>query len=471
MRRRPRIATIVLSALVTACSTSVSEITIPQRLVLITVDTLRADHMSSFDYPITTTPFLDRLADEGTLFTRAYANSATTKPAHSSMFTSLYPVQHGVQNNGLVLDDEFETMAELLGAAGYATAAFVSTDAPLGGNLGQGFEVWDQHRIDRADKGGRKLYRNAGATVDRALAWVDEAVARDQENFFLWVHVYDPHKPLQPPAEALEEVEEMITAYGKQAYRDLLVSRGIPADDEESKTLSQVVAYDAEIMYADRQLARLFVHLDSIGLNDEALWIVTSDHGQGLGAHDWFGHSKQIYNAQLWVPLLFWRADGPGGIRVHERVVQHVDMLPTVAAIFKLTPNQIMPMQGQSLVEYLAGGRPRDAGWFAFAERSYYGNASTRRQERGNYEPGERYALQDTEYKYLLYLEGNDEFYDLRNDPYELVDMINAPGFADRRDQMRDVLASLLENMPSEHDAQTVSPEEIARLRDLGYLQ
>ncbi len=460
--------------------------------MLITVDTLRADHMSAFDYPIATTPFLDRLASEGTLFTRAYAHSATTKPSHSSMFTSLYPVQHRVQNNGLVLDDEFETMAELMGAAGYETAAFVSTDAPLGGNLRQGFEVWDQHRVDRDQDGGRKQYRAASDTVDRALAWIDEAPAEGRDRFFLWVHVYDPHKPLQPPAEVLEEVEGLIAAYGEQAYRDLLVSRGIPAGDEESGaggeesgaggeesgaggeesgTRRDVAAYDAEILYADRQLARLFAHLDTAGLNDEALWIVTSDHGQGLGAHDWFGHSKQIYNAQLWVPLLFWRAAGADGVRVSERVVQHVDLLPTVTHLFDLTAGQIMPMQGRSLAQYLGGGRPREAGWFAFSERSYYENASSRRQQRGNYEPGERYALQDIEYKYMLYTDGDDEFYDLRSDPYELVDMIDSPELADRRDQMRDVLTSLLENMPSEREAQSVSPEDIARLRDLGYIQ
>ena len=355
MRRVAAVATMALSGLVVACSAGAPEVTVPQRLVLITIDTLRADHMSSFGYPIATTPFLDRLAAEGTLFTRAYAHSATTKPSHSSMFTSLYPVQHRVQNNGLVLDEEFETMAELLGAAGYATAAFVSTDAPLGGNVRQGFEEWDQHRVDREMEGGRKLYRDAGDTVDRALAWVGEAVADGRESFFLWVHVYDPHKPLQPPDEVLAEVEGMIAELGEQAYRDLLVSRGIPAADEDSGARTDVAAYDAEIMYADRQLARLFAHFDAAGLNDEAVWIVTSDHGQGLGAHDWFGHSKQIYNAQLWVPLLFWRADGAAGIRVHERVVQHVDMLPTVAAIFQLTPKPDHAHAGP--ISYAVSGR------------------------------------------------------------------------------------------------------------------
>ncbi len=460
-----------LTMAATACAPTAPEVPVPQRLVLITVDTLRADHMSSFDYPIATTPFLDRLAAEGTLFTRAYAHSATTKPSHASMFTSLYPVQHRVQNNGLVLDEEFETMAELMAAAGYETAAFVSIDAPLGGNVRQGFEVWDQHRVNRDQEEGRKMYRAAGDTVDRALAWIDEVTAEGRDHFFLWLHVYDPHKPLQPPADVLEEVEGMIAAHGEQAYRDLLISRGIPVGDDQDAARNAVAAYDAEILYADRQLARLFSHLDASGLNDEALWIVTSDHGQGLGAHEWFGHSKQIYNAQLWVPLLFWQSESPVGIRISERVVQHVDLLPTISGVFGLTPNQIMPMQGRSLERYLVGGRPRQAGWFAFSERSLYENASSRRQQRGNYESGERYALQDIEYKYMLYSDGDDEFYDLRTDPYELVNMIDSPELAERRDQMRDVLAGLLENMPSERQAQTVSPEDIDRLRDLGYIQ
>lgn len=466
-RRRAAI-TLSIALMLAACAGSGSEgPAAPDRVILVTVDTLRADHVSAFGYPIETTPFFDRLASEGSLFTRAYAHSATTKPSHSSMFTSLYPIQHGVRNNGLVLDAEFDTLAEMMAAAGYTTAAFVSTDAPLGGQVNQGFETWDQHSNDRGEEGSRRLYRSATETIDRAIDWVRQRSAG--ERFFLWVHVYDPHKPLQPPADAAADMEERVARLGEQAYRDLHLSRGIPADDDVAR--NDIAAYDAEIRYADGQLNRLFESMGAAGLHDGALWVVTSDHGQGLGAHDWFGHSKQIYNAQLWVPLVFWFGDDRTPRVVQDRVVEHVDLVPTLAEIVGFEPAQLMPTQGQTLVPYLAGERPRDPKWFAFSERSRYVDASPRRQTRGNYEPGGRYTLQDVEYKYMLFTEGEDEFYDLRSDPYELVNLIAEEEYAERRDQLRDVLAQMIASLPTDREAATVSPEDIERLRALGYIQ
>lgn len=437
----------------------------PRRVVLVTLDTQRADFMSAYGHPLETTPFFDSMAREGVLFRRAYSHSATTKPSHSSLFTSLYVMQHGVESNGLVLDLEFQTMAEMMADAGYRTAAFVSTDAPLGGNVNQGFEHWDQFTAPD-EPGQRSQYRPAEETVDAALSWLEGF--DPEEKLFLWVHVYDPHRPMQPPQERREAVQAMIAGIGEEVYDAMLTERGIPV--ERSRVYDEVVDYNAEVLYADAQIGRLFQTMDQAGLNRRAMWIITGDHGQGLGAHDWFGHSVQIYNAQLHVPLLFWFSEVRQPREV-TRVVEHVDVLPTLAELTGARVEQVMPIQGRSLIADLEGGRDMDAKWFAFAERSRYADATERRQERGNYEPGSRYALQDARFKYQLFTEGADEFYDLEADPYEMVNLIESEEFAVDRDQMLEVLVDLIANLPRGQAAEGVSPEEIERLRALGYIQ
>lgn len=460
------LAVLVSGALATACGTPDPGAAPPRVVVLVTIDTLRADHVSAYGYPITTTPFFDRLAAQSALFRRTYSHSATTKPSHSSMFTSLYPLQHGVQNNGLVLDTEFQTLAEMLADGGYRTAGFVSTDAPLGGNLNQGFATWDQFVADQDSQKFRSQYRPAAETIDMALAWLS-GVAPD-EKIFLWVHVYDPHRPLQPPPAYRERVEGMIAAAGEDVFRAHLQKAGVPVDRD--RIFADAVDYDAEILYADEQIGRLYDGMQAAGMADDALWVITADHGQGLGAHDWYGHSKQIYQAQVHVPLLIWYP-GIGPRVIEEQIVEHTDLLPTIAEFTRTTPAQILPIQGQSLLPILRGERRLDARWFAFAERSRYVDASLERQERGNYEPGSRYALQDQQFKYLLFTDGPDEFYDLTVDPDEMTDLIDDPQYADRRGQMLDALLQLIQALSSDRQVQSVSPAEIERLRALGYIQ
>jgi arylsulfatase A-like enzyme len=203
----------------------------PSRVVLVTLDTLRADHMSAYGHPIQTTPFLDSLAQQGLLFRHAFSQSATTKPSHASIFTSLYATQHGVEQDGVVLDRSFQTLAEMLSDHGFRTAAFVSIDAPLG----------------------------------------------------------DPHRPMSPPREHLDRVNRMIDEIGQDEYTATLEERGIPSNPDIQ---AEIAEYDAEILYVDTEIERLFSDVQAAGLGEDAMWIITGDHGQGLGAHEWFGHSK-----------------------------------------------------------------------------------------------------------------------------------------------------------------------------------
>lgn len=456
-------------AMVSACAPAQEEFNV-RRVVLITLDTTRADHLSALGYDLETSPWFDQLAAEGTLFERAYAQSATTKPSHASLFTSLYPIQHGVQRNGLVLEDEFVTMAEVLAGAGYRTAAFTSADAPLGGNLRQGFQHWDepQGEYSRALMGGA-AYRPARPTIDAAIEWLGAEVEPDA-SMFLWVHVYDAHKPLMPPPEYRQQIDEKLAVAGIEAHDSRLASQGLPAG--RAQLDQRVLDYDAEILYADTELRRLFDFMASQDLQDDTVWIIFGDHGQGLGSHGNFGHSVHIYNAQLHVPLLFWSSDGAfGPRRVGDAIVELTDVLPTVMDMLQLGElEQAMPVQGRSLWPYLQGSTPSGRRLFAFSERSRY-TGKPKRQEKFNYEPGSRYSYQDLGYKYLLFTEGPDEFYDLSADPYELVDLIDSEEYAEIRDLFRDRLVQLVASTESGATPGSVSEEALEQLRALGYIQ
>lgn len=439
------------------------------RVILITIDTLRADHLSSFGYPLPTSPWVDSVVERGVVFRRAYSHSATTKPSHASLFTSLYPLEHGVLKNGQILDDDFLTMAEMMAAKGYRTAGFVSTDVPLGGNVGQGFEHWDQPEW-KDPEAPRSLYRSARKTVDRALAWLDTE-AEGGERFFLWVHVYDPHSPLRPPKEHRAVVDVAAEQLGRAAHSSLLASRDVAT--QAPKKYDKILRYDSEIRYADQELARLESKLTEKGLGGKTLWIVTSDHGQGLGAHGWFGHSVQIYNAQLHVPLVFWFADGTVPPRsIDDQVVEHVDVLPTLAELVggDLTA-QVAPVRGRSLTPLLRGDPAARSRTLAFAQRSEYAAPSRNRRQEGNYEPGSRYALQSLEYKYLLFTEGEDEFYDLAADPYELENLIDSAEHRSESERFAHQIRELVESSISEREVSSVSEEDVERLRALGYIQ
>jgi len=379
-------------------------------------------------------------------------------------------VQHGVQNNTHVLDAEFLTLAERLRDSGYRTAAFVSADAPLGGNIGQGFEKWDQPQPgDRQGPAG-KLYRPAGETIDRAVRWIQEAVT-SEDKLFLWVHLYDPHKPMNPPPEYHETIAAQIEASGREQHVQFLQQRDIPARDPE--IYGAVVDYDSEILYADSELARLYRAMEAFGINRQGLWLLTSDHGQGLGAHGWFGHSVQVYNAQLHVPLVFWFTGGRvPARRIDDRVVELVDLAPTVLELLgEESFAQIMPLRGESLVPSLRGIKPQHPKRFAYAERSRYVDPNPNRLKKGNYESGSRYAYQDLDYKYLLFTEGPDELYDLAADPYELDNLVDDPTHAADAEQMRDLLTAMLAEATSNRPVQSVSEDEIERLKALGYIQ
>ncbi len=437
------------------------------RLFLVTVDTLRADHLGSFGHPLDPAPFIDRLAREGLSFHRAYAHAAATGPSHSSIFTSLYPIQHGVEANGRKLDGSFVTLAEALSAAGYRTAAFVSTNAHFKwGGMNQGFEVYDEQPEPAAGtgRGGRKRYRRANQTVDATLSWLE--TVDPSEKLFVWVHLFDPHARLRPPPEHFEEIKRQAQEMGMSALIEALQPghRKIALSGNRARVLK----YDAEIRFVDTELARLFEAVSATESRD--LWVLTSDHGQGLGTHGIRGHAKHVYNEQLRVPLIFYSNTGEIVSKVVEDVlVEHVDIAPTLADWMGFDfEDQVAPIQGESLAGFLSGGSPKRAKRFGYGQSSRY--EKPKRRKLRNYEPP-KYAIQDLRMKFILNAAGDDELFDLTDDPYEQKNLAGNPRLRAEQRELEEALASWLEDLATGREAEAVAPEAIERLRALGYLQ
>ncbi len=436
----------------------------PSTIVLVTIDTLRADHLGCYGYPRPTSPFLDGLAREGILFTHAFAPISTTSPSHASLFTSLYPLQHGVRKNGQVLADSFVTLAEALRGQGFVTAAFVSTDVHFGpGNMAQGFDHFDEISLPRFQ------YRRAGETVDSAIDWL--AGQDHTGKLFVWVHLFDPHPPyhradvLQPGGE---DAESLARFFVDEHHIDLDFFHDKPAS-----LLWLMDNYDGEIRVADRALERLFRRLRQVRPADEILWIVTADHGEGLGNHRWLSHGKYIYNEQLHVPLIFHFSPRRAPVKRVDELVETVDLFPTIAELLSFDIQSRVPdMSGRSFLPLLSGGHTPPKR-YVYAERRLFDPRHRPKPfdpEKAGYEDGEAYALQDGEFKYLYRTAGDDEFFRIADDPYEVNDLIGTglPAEQEMRQRLLGEIAALGRDRRN-RVAGKVDADTIERLRALGY--
>jgi tetratricopeptide (TPR) repeat protein len=306
-------------------------------VLLITLDTTRADRLGCYGYAAARTPRLDALAREGVRFVRAYAPAPLTLPAHASILSGLHPVAHGVRNNGHDLPAGIETLAGILKARGFATAAFVSSfsvDSRFG--LGRGFDVYDDtFEADQPLKGAN-AERRAEQTFARFSRWL---AGIKSERFFAWVHYYDPHLPYDPPPP----------------FR-----QGHP--------------YDGEIACMDHYVGAVLDLLEERGLLVKTLVVAAGDHGEGLGDKVEQGHGIFLYEETLRVPLIVRDPAVFRTPRTVESAVRLVDIAPTILETVGFG-REASGMQGRSLVP-LMGGRPgndRDALVETFYPRENYG--------------------------------------------------------------------------------------------------
>ena len=391
-------------------------------VVLVTIDTFRADRLGTG-----VAPAIDRLAASGLRFTSARSAVPLTLPSHTTLHTGLLPPAHGVRENGVPLDGRaHQTLARLLKAAGYDTAAFVGAfvlDHRFG--LAQGFDTYDD-QIPRDPEAADRLEaeRPASAVVDRALAWLDRDQGpgtKAQGPFFMWLHLYDPHAPYTPPAE----------------FR--------------ARTSSP---YDGEIAYADAQIARVLEALRARGVLDHTIVAVAGDHGEGLGEHGERTHGMLAYDSTLRVPLVI---AAPGlAAATRDQAVSLADLAPTLLRAAGVTPPA--EMKGQDLLE-VRGAGVRGAG-----VRGADLYSETEYPRVAGWSPLQ--ALTDGRWM-TIRAGAATELYDLHADPREEHDLsASQPAVA----AAMAARAAAIHASAAAPGARAISPEAQERLRALGYV-
>ena len=344
-------------------------------LLLLTLDTTRANHLRCYGYWNIETPALNRLAREGVMFLRAYAHLPMTLPAHTSILSGTYPLYNGVvDNGGYRVPDEIITLPEVLREHGYTTAGFISAAVlKKTFNLNQGFDYWNEEDIQpQKEMTALVAERKADRTTDAVLKWLKKNY---QKKFFLWVHYYDPHMEYAPPEP-----------YRRLYYFD---------------------RYSGEIAFMDAQIKRLFEWMDQKELFLNTIVVAIGDHGESLGEHEEMTHSVFLYEATQHIPFLVYIPGLKNPGRVIKKVVSQVDLMPTILDLLGLPiPEQV---QGRSLKDLILGKEPDAPEGEAFLESHF---------PFLHYGWSELYSLVTFQYKYIQ--APKPELYDLSKDPREL---------------------------------------------------
>ncbi len=398
-------------------------------VLLVTLDTTRADRLGVYGFDEVDTPVIDGLAARGVTFMRAYASTPLTLPSHTSLFTGTHPPYHGVRDNGAHIAPEgLQTLAESFQQAGYRTGAFVGAfvlDSRWG--LAQGFDrYFDEFELPRQRMISLSTVQRSGSeVVDTALAWARED---DTTPFFMWVHLYDPHTPYDPP-------EPFRSRYADQPYV-------------------------GEIAWTDSVVGRLTSWLDDSGRSDDTYVVVAADHGESLGEHGENEHGLLLYESAIRVPLIIATPfDEPQGIQRQE-LVSLIDVMPTVLELTGLeVPEEV---HGRSLVPLFTNdaeveGRPDER---VYAETFY---------PRLHFGWSELQAILEPTHK--LIISSEPELYDLLQDPEEQENL--APQRAATAEALRreaEELVAQFEENANPANTVTLDQETLQRLAALGYI-
>jgi arylsulfatase A-like enzyme len=413
-----------------------------KNIILITIDTLRADHLGYMGYPRNTTPFIDKLAAKGVVFKNMFTTEPITAPAHASILTSLYPEQINIINNSEKLNDRFITLPEYLKEQGYITGAFVSSSRLVGCNLEQGFDIYNKNSDDNKDimdEGDyekmsinkNKEFRNAKKTVSRAILWLENKSGSN--SFFLWIHLNDPHKKMLSTAPNYKKNKndkisdiELINFWKKEQGINLALLKGVFNNQDgllnsnnflPNKSivgpyyygLSVINRYDGAVQYIDEQIKYLYEYIGEKYENQENIWLITSDHGLGLGSHNHYDNLKNVYNEQLLTPLIIHNTKKEDNKIIND-VVENIDILPTVADIVEFSlKDDPVPVEGESLMGLINGRGER-----------------LKKEAYSIHPTINLVSLQDEEYKYIYNKADKDqnELYSLKIDNKESENII-----------------------------------------------
>jgi len=416
-------------------------------IIVIVVDTLRADHLSSYGYERETSPFMDGLAAEGVRFENAISPSSWTQPSHASMLTGRYTYEHQAETRPL--DDTYPTIGEVLQAQGYRTGAFSANTLffTRRQGFGRGFLHFEDNYQSVSDAflnsslygylfdyyGLRKALNYEGVPTRRlapeinrsALQWIDQG----DQPFFVFINYFDVHDPYTPP-------EPYLSKYG-QTQGGLIngfIERYHPELTPE-QLQSEIDAYDGSINYVDDQISALFAELESRGELENTIVIITADHGESLGEHGLLQHSASLYRQEIHVPLIVWGAGVPSGIIVDTPV--STASLPVT--IMQLLGANDGAFPSQPLTKLFGGSVP--PGWAQpISEVAQFDGAA----EQNPTTYGEMKSVVGDQLQYIVHEEFGEVLYNWRDDPQEQSNLANDPASASALDGFRSYLEGLI---------------------------
>ena len=418
-------------------------------LIVITVDTLRQDHLGCYGSDTNTTA-LDKLAAEGFRFRDSVTVAPTTLPSHTSLFTGLYPARHGVRLNGrFQVPGEAQTLAEVLLAKGYRTAAFVGS-AVLNKHyaLDQGFQIYNDDV--GSDVNSAQAQRRAADVSYAAIDWLEGV----KEPFFIWVHYFDPHGPYDPPPPYDSDYYEGDPRNSKHTSMDgisVVYYQNLDGITDIHYPLAQ---YKGEVTYTDNAIGQLLEAADRRGLRDNTLVLMTADHGESLGENNYyFDHGETLHDTSMRVPLII-RAPWLEGTRVVEGPVSLVDVYPTVLELLDIeVPAGI---QGQSVADYLVEGSVPDRELFMETMLPMTSKRSA------------IFGIQTEHWKMTL-RQNRVKLFHRISDPEEQKNV--AKQHAVVRDWLAYLIKGYFQTQPLKAERFKPNPEHIEQLRSLGYVQ
>jgi len=387
-------------------------------IILISIDTLRADHLPAYGYRKVKTPAIDALAADGIVFERAYSHAPQTLPAHAALLSGRLPFETGVRDNmGFTVKPGERLLPQMLRERGYATAGIVSAFVlRKETGIGQGFDLFDAEMPPATlDTNISQVQRDGARSEAIAEKWLDGI---GTTRAFLFLHLYEPHKPYAPP-----------------------------------ERFAEYAPYDGEIAYADEIVGHLVQYLKSHQLYDRSTIVLLSDHGEGLGDHGEQEHGLFVYDEAIHVPLIVKQESNAGAGRRVADVVQHIDIVPTILDLVKAP--SAGNLRGRSLKPLLDGERH-------LPEQAVYSEAMYARYHFGW---SELTALTDDRFRYIK--APHDELYDLRRDPREQTNL--ASDRPPARQALRGALDRLVAGQPLQAPGD-VSADARERLQALGYV-
>jgi len=393
----------------------------PLNVVLVTIDTLRPDRLRCYGYTQIETPTLDRLARQGTLFENAVCQAPLTAPSHASIMTGLYPTVHKVRDTGgFILSSSQLTLSAILQNHGWETAAFVGASVlKKRFGFGHGFTVYDDQMEPSSETApqGQVAERRAGEVVDHAIRWLDSQRGKP---FLLWVHLYDPHLPYDPPPPFREK------------YKSRL--------------------YDGEVAYTDRELGRLLEAVERKSNAENTIIAVLSDHGEAFSEHGEYAHGVFLYDVTVKILFLITGPGAPAGLRVKQQV-RSVDLLPT---LLEMLGGNVPPgVQGVSLVPAFSGKHlPTDC---SYTETLF---------PKLNMGWSELRGIRTNRWMYIR--APKPELYDLVQDPGETTNVIDK--YAAEAAELEAKLKKITEEDSETVKPAPVDPRTMQQLRSLGYL-